>query len=99
MHQEQSLNEISEEYGLADNFSCNATLNLINWHKRNEGGLWLAGDENNEETIRRLQSHPWIEIVDSDEDVDSTDEESEKGRVNTKDTVKEWQNGLIDVST
>ena len=91
LHRELLLNDRSGEYILADSFSCNATLNLINWHRRNEGGLWLAGDENDDDKIRKLQSHSWIEIVDSDEEYDSADEVSDRAVTAKEASIKEWQ--------
>ena len=75
-------------------------MNLINWHKRNEeGGLWLAGDENDEDKVRRLRSHSWIEIVDSDEEYDSVEEKSDTGVVVKKDNIGKWLDCVVDAIT
>ena len=42
---------------------------MFNWHRSNEGGLWLAEDEDNEKT-RLLLSHPWIADMSDDEQSD-----------------------------
>lgn len=49
--------------------SADATFNLFNWHRNNEGGLWLEEEGDNIAKTRLRQSHPWIE--------DESDEESE----------------------
>ena len=89
---------ISEEYDLAG-ISCNATLNLINWHKRNEGGLWLAGDEGNDDEVRKLQSHDWIEMVDSDDEYNSADDDSDRCTEVKKNSIKEWQDRVADTAS
>ena len=59
--------------GEADDISSDATSNLFNWHKNNEGGLWLAEEGADIREIRRIQAHPWIND-DSDEAAFSEDE-------------------------
>ena len=41
--------------------SSNATFNLFNWYKNNEGGLWLVACRTKAGIweVRRIQAHPW----------------------------------------
>ena len=66
----------SDAQDQANRVSSDATFNLFNWHKNNEGGLWLAEDENDSHTARRMQSHPWIK-EESDEEAISEGEDSD----------------------
>lgn len=52
----------------ADNISNDATFNLFNWQKNNEGGLWLAAKGATDEQVRRIHGHAWIHD-DSDESI------------------------------
>ena len=62
------LNSRSDYECEADDVSSDATFNLFNWHSNNEEGLWLAGDETDLSTIRRLSRHPWLGTWDDSED-------------------------------
>ena len=44
-----------------------------NWHRNNEGGLWIAEEGADAGEVRRIQAHPWIND-DSDEEAYSEDE-------------------------
>lgn len=74
----------SEVIDTADRISSDVTLNLFNWCRELEGGLWL------EET---KEAHPWI-IYESDEHYSSQSEDSPTGRDNF-DRIEGWQDEVL----
>lgn len=75
----------------ANRVSSDATFNLFNWHKNNEGGLWLADDEH---TARRMQSHPWISDESDEEEGISESEDSDNVRADDG-FIKSWRASII----
>lgn len=71
--------------------SGDASFNLFNWHRNNEGGLWLAEGFEGVDTVRRNNSHPWIKD-DSDEDIISEGEESDK--IKSEDGIQKWRESI-----
>jgi hypothetical protein len=65
---------------------------LFNWHKTNDGGLWLAGDYSDLDAIRSLQTHPWVSEDSDDEEVVG---DNESCTAVDKDWIENWQ---LDVS-
>ena len=74
----------------ANTVSSDASFNLFNWHRNNEGGLWLTEGFEDIDTVRRNNSHPWIKN-DSDEDIISEGEESVIMDVKG---IQEWRKGI-----
>ena len=71
--------------------SCDASFNLFNWYRNNEGGLWLAERFEDANAVRRNNSHPWIKNdLDEDDVLESRDSED---TVN-QDNIKRWQDGI-----
>lgn len=80
----------------ADNKSNNATSNLFFWHKNNEEGLWLDdGTQSDIEVLRKLVSHPWIDISfgDHEQGEDEAHSDSEK-RAPNEESMKVWLDGI-----
>lgn len=84
---------ISEAHREADAVSCDASFNLFNWYRNNEGGLWLAEGFEDVDAVRRNHSHPWIKN-DSDEDDDDLERRDSENTVN-QDYIKRWQDGIV----
>ncbi|KAL9613100.1 MAG: hypothetical protein Q9167_002357 [Letrouitia subvulpina] len=84
----------------AMNISCDACFNLFNWHRNNEGGLWLADvcDENDEEnsTIRRKQSHPWIKADLDAESCSDGEDERDEFRIE-RNGIETWREKVLDI--
>ena len=72
--------------------SCDASFNLFNWYRNNEGGLWLAEGFEDADAVRRSHSHPWIKN-NSDEDDDDLESRDSENTVN-QDNIKRWQEGI-----
>lgn len=81
----------SETRCAADDVSYDATSNLFSWYRNNEGGLWLAEGLEDDDAIRRKNSHPWIKCgSDEDEVVES---KSSVHSVNREDIIR-WRNSI-----
>ena len=76
----------------ADDVSCDATFNLFNWHRNNEGGIWLAEGLEDADAVRRNHSHPWIKNDSDEEDV--LESKDHKNTINW-DNIKRWQDGIV----
>ncbi len=85
---------MSEAQMKADSVSSDATFNLFNWYRNNEGGIWLDEGFEDAESVRRNNSHPWIKD-DSDQDhiVESGDSESITNW-DSWDNIKRWQDDI-----
>ena len=71
--------------------SSDASFNLFNWHRNNEGGLWLDEGFQTIDIVRRNNSHPWIKD-DSDEDIISESEESDK--MISENDIQQWRKDI-----
>jgi hypothetical protein len=71
--------------------SCDASFNLFNWYRNNEGDLWLAEEFEDADAVRRNNSHLWIKN-DSDEN-DVLESRDSENTVN-QDNIKRWQDGI-----
>ena len=66
-----NTSEANEE---ADKASMGATINLFNWARNNDGGLWLKEGSEDDTTVRKKNSHPWVRAdSDTDDTSDSRD--------------------------
>lgn len=74
--------------------SSDASFNLFNWHRNNEGGLWLVEGSEDVEVTRRCNSHPWIKN-DSDEDSVSENEDSEE--VIDPNSIHRWRDDMVEM--
>ncbi len=72
--------------------SCDATFNLFNWYRNNEGGMWLAERFEDADAVRRNHSHTWIKNDLDEEDV--LESRYSKNTIN-RDNIKIWQDGIV----
>ncbi|KAL9024572.1 MAG: hypothetical protein Q9196_006423 [Gyalolechia fulgens] len=82
----------NELYAEADTISCDACFNLFNWHRNNEGGLWLAEGFETADAVRRKNSHAWI-MNDSDDD-DMLDSGGSENTAHEDNNINRWQDGV-----
>ncbi|PGH05001.1 hypothetical protein AJ80_08428 [Polytolypa hystricis UAMH7299] len=88
--EEEGIRKQSNTSDTAEELSWGATSRLFNWHRHNDGGLWLDDRTRDIEGIRQLQRHAWIiDPFDDGGRYDSVKKDEDKPDIDLE-SISQW---------